>query len=289
VTTARTALIHALQWHLDAGADEALSADPVDATYVPPLSALLDDGAAAPAAPAAAPVAAASAPVSADIPGAAAARAEAARLATAAQTLDELREAIAAFEGLGIRKTAKNLVFADGNPRAPLMIVGEAPGADEDRIGKPFVGVSGQLLDRILACIGLARTAEDPADAVYISNILNWRPPGNRTPTDAEVDISRPFIERHIALVKPRLLVFAGGVSAKGLLNSTDSISKMRGKWHDYRPTTPGIADDGAPIPALATYHPAYLLRTPSQKKAVWADMLTVQARLRETGPRSFS
>jgi DNA polymerase len=169
------------------------------------------------------------------------------------------------------------------------MIVGEAPGADEDRIGKPFVGVSGQLLDRILACIGLARTAEDPADAVYISNILNWRPPGNRTPTDAEVDISRPFIERHIALVKPRLLVFAGGVSAKGLLNSTDSISKMRGKWHDYRPATPGIADDGAPIPALATYHPAYLLRTPSQKKAVWADMLTVQARLRETGPRSFS
>jgi DNA polymerase len=258
----RTALIHALQWHIDAGADEALADAPVDATAMPALAA------------AAAPAVAAPPPAPATVPGgSAAAIAEARRLAEAAGTLDDLRAAIAAFDGIGLKKTAMNMVFGDGLPGARVMIVGEAPGADEDRLGKPFVGVSGQLLDRIIACIGLSRDAEDPLRAVYISNILNWRPPGNRTPTEAEVEISRPFIERHIALAKPGILIFAGGVSAKGLLRSAESISRLRGRWHDFNG-----------IPALATYHPSYLLRTPSQKRAVWQDMLAVQEKRRAAG-----
>jgi uracil-DNA glycosylase family 4 len=150
------------------------------------------------------------------------------------------------------------------------MLVGEAPGADEDRQGLPFVGVSGQLLDKILACIDLSRTAEDPAKAVYISNILNWRPPGNRTPSDSEVAISLPFIRRHIELVRPKCLILCGGVSAKALLGSGDSISRLRGKFHDVMG-----------IPAIATYHPSYLLRTPAQKRAVWADMLMLKEKMR--------
>ena len=162
------------------------------------------------------------------------------------------------------------------------MLVGEAPGADEDRQGKPFVGVSGQLLDKILSCIGLSRTEQDPAKAVYISNILNWRPPGNRTPSPAEIDISLPFIERHIALVKPDFLILCGGVSAKGLLGTSEGISKIRGRFTDYRPITDGVATDVGSIPALATYHPAYLLRTPSQKKLVWQDMLMLRAAMEQ-------
>ncbi|MCB9982576.1 MAG: uracil-DNA glycosylase [Rhodospirillales bacterium] len=212
------------------------------------------------------------------------ARAEAVKLAKAASTLDELREAIAAFDEIGIKKTATNLVFCDGNPNAPIMLVGEAPGADEDRQGKPFVGVSGQLLDRILACIDLDRTQEDAQKAVYISNILNWRPPGNRTPAPAEVEVSLPFIERHIQLVRPKLLILCGGVSAKALLDRDESVSRLRKTWHDYLPVTPELREGAGPIPAIATYHPAYLLRTPAQKKAVWADMLSLQEKRRECG-----
>jgi uracil-DNA glycosylase family 4 len=210
------------------------------------------------------------------------ARSEAIRLAAEASTLDELREAIASFDGLAIRKTATNMVFCDGNPKSPVMLVGEAPGADEDRLGKPFVGVSGQLLDRILKCINLDRTQEDPLQSVYISNILNWRPPGNRTPSPAEIEVSLPFIEKHIALVKPKILIFCGSVSAKALLNSSESVSKLRKTWHAYRPQTRELNIQGDPIPAIATYHPAYLLRTPSQKKAVWADMLAIERKLKE-------
>ena len=202
---------------------------------------------------------------------------EAVKLAKAANTLEELKSAIAEFDGIAIKKTATNLVFSDGNPQAKVMIVGEAPGADEDRQGKPFVGVSGQLLDKILACIGLDRTSENAKEAVYISNILNWRPPGNRTPNDAEIATSLPFIEKHIQLIQPEVLIFCGGVAAKSLLGSGDSISRLRKKWHDYTPLNAEIASSAKPIPAIATYHPAYLLRTPTQKKAVWADMLQVQ------------
>ncbi len=205
---------------------------------------------------------------------------EAVRLAKSANSLEELSEAISQFDGIAIKKTASNMVFADGNPNADIMVIGEAPGADEDRQGKPFVGESGQLLDKILACIDLSRKSEDHKNSVYISNILNWRPPGNRTPSPAEIEVSLPFIERHIQLVKPKIIVLCGGVAAKSLLGSGNSISRLRGKWHDYMPQTKDLGDNNMSIPAIATYHPSYLLRTPVQKKLVWEDMLNLQKRL---------
>jgi DNA polymerase len=208
--------------------------------------------------------------------GSSEAREKAIALAQQAETLPALKDAIADFDGLAVRKTAMNLVFADGDPASRVMIVGEAPGADEDRMGKPFVGASGQLLDRILEAVGLSRNSDDPGNGVYISNILNWRPPGNRTPTKGEIDVSLPFIERHIALAKPDILLMAGGVASKALLNQTASLSKLRGGWHEYKPVTADISSI-ATIKARAVYHPAYLLRTPGQKKRVWADMLAVR------------
>ena len=274
-------LIAALEWHIMAGAYEVIQDTPVDRT-----AAVLPVAEMAPSSderPRAAPsVRTDNVESAGDLLGTAQARVEAARLAKSCGSLEELRAAIASFDGLAIRKTATNMVFSDGNPAARVMLVGEAPGADEDRQGKPFVGVSGQLLDKIFAAIGLSRTAEDPQKAVYISNILNWRPPGNRTPSPAEVDISLPFIERHIALVKPQVLILCGGVSAKALLGSGEAISRLRGKFHDYSPITDGISDHASAIPAIATYHPAYLLRTPSQKKLVWADMLMLRERLEQ-------
>jgi DNA polymerase len=267
----------ALQFYLDSGVDEALSAEPqnkvsCDRNAVP--------GEKKQPASLHSPTPNTHTPIL----GKSDARIEAVKLASAAQTPEDLRAAIAGFDGIAIKKTATNLVFCDGNPKAPVMLVGEAPGADEDRQGKPFVGISGQLLDRILKCIDLDRTEENPAQSIYISNILNWRPPGNRTPAPAEVDVSLPFIERHIQLIRPRLLIFCGGVSAKALLGSDESVSRLRNKWHDYLPQTPEYRESAKPVPAIATYHPAYLLRTPAQKKAVWADMLAVQARRRELG-----
>jgi len=282
--------IAALDWHLDIGANEVLQDMPNDRTAA--LAQMLKSPAASLAAPAAnedtpkpkpSLVSSLAGAPAQDMMGSVQAKLEAVKLAAACNTLDELRAALAGFEGLAIRKTASNMVFSDGNHKARVMVVGEAPGADEDRQGKPFVGVSGQLLDRIFACIGLSRTEEDPAKSIYISNVINWRPPGNRTPSPAEIDISLPFIERHIALVKPQFLILSGGVAAKGLLGSADGISKLRGKFHDYRPLTEGIGAGAEPIPALATYHPAYLLRTPSQKALVWADMLMLRAQLEQT------
>jgi uracil-DNA glycosylase family 4 len=183
-------------------------------------------------------------------------------VAASAKTLDDLKSAVQNFDGLSLKKTATQIVFADGNPEAKIMVIGDAPGADEDRQGKPFVGVSGQLLDKIFDCINLNR-----GDSLYISNILNWRPPGNRTPTKEEMDIAHPFIKRHIELINPDMLVLCGGVAAQTLLQSKESISRLRGKIHDYDETTK----------AIATYHPAFLLRTPLQKKKVWQDMLMLQ------------
>lgn len=278
---AQTAYAAALSWYLDNGVDEALDGVPVDRTKVAPAAtvsllhnkkqgvALKQEDL--------------SKPVASSLPlGASDARAESVKLAQAANTLEELREAIAAYDGISLKKTATNLVFCDGNPQAPIMLIGEAPGADEDRIGKPFVGQSGQLLDRILKCIGLDRAEEDPAKSVYISNVLNWRPPGNRTPSPGEVEASLPFIERHIQLAKPKIIILCGGVSAKALLGRTDGITRMRKLWHGYQPQTAEFQAGAEIIPAITTYHPAYLLRTPSQKKAVWADMLMVQEKRRE-------
>lgn len=196
--------------------------------------------------------------------------AESARIAAArCSTLEELREALTNFEGCPLRYTAKNLVFADGNPKARVMMVGEAPGRDEDLQGLPFVGRAGQLLDKMLASIGLDRTS------VYIVNTLPWRPPGNRTPTPAEHAVCMPFVERHIELVAPEVLVLLGGVSAKQLLATDTGIMRLRGKWATVR-------IGGRDIPALPTLHPAYLLRQPAQKRLAWRDLLALKDRLTE-------
>lgn len=205
---------------------------------------------------------------------------EAIRCAKQVKTLEELSQAIKDFEGIAIKKTASNMVFSDGNPQADIMIVGEAPGADEDRLGKPFAGLNGQLLDRILDCIDLSRTSDNPKQAVYLSNILNWRPPGNRTPSTAEIEISLPFIEKHIQLVAPKILLLCGGVAAKSLLGRSESISRLRKSCYEYVPQTPDFQAEKASIPAIATYHPSYLLRTPLQKKLVWEDMISLRKRI---------
>ncbi|MDQ2634573.1 MAG: uracil-DNA glycosylase [Pseudomonadota bacterium] len=189
--------------------------------------------------------------------------------AASAATLDELRRQMAEFEGCNLKFTAKNLVFADGNPGADLMLVGEAPGRDEDLEGLPFVGRSGQLLDRILAAMGLDR------QSAYIANVIPWRPPGNRSPTPQETEICRPFIERQIELVNPKVLVTLGGSSAKTLLNTTQGVMRLRGNWKAHAMAS------GVTIPAMPTLHPAYLLRNPAHKKFVWRDFLEVKARLR--------
>ncbi|RWK95456.1 MAG: uracil-DNA glycosylase [Mesorhizobium sp.] len=189
-------------------------------------------------------------------------------LATTAATLDELRQHMAAFDGCNLKFTAKNLVFADGNPNAAVMLVGETPERDEDIEGLPFVGRSGRLLDRMLAAIGLDRTS------AYIANVIPWRPPGNRTPTPHETEICRPFIERQIELVNPKVLVNLGGLSANILLDTTEAILRLRGNWRVHT-TAAGIA-----IPAMPTLHPAYLLKNPAHKKLAWRDFLEVKAKL---------
>lgn len=264
----RNAAQAALNWYLDHGVDEAISDEALNRLAAAEV----------PQAPA---VSSAPQPTLSSSPlGTADARAEAVKLAQAAQTLEELKAAITNFEGIALKKTATNLVFAAGNPKARVMLVGEAPGADEDRLGFPFVGVSGQLLDKILAAIGLSRTGETPEDSVYISNILNWRPPGNRTPAPGEIEVSLPFIERHIQLVKPDVLILCGGVSAKALLGSAEGITKLRKKWHGYRPQCAELRAESAEIPALATFHPSYLLRTPAHKREAWADMLMLKKKI---------
>lgn len=194
-------------------------------------------------------------------------------LAAACSTLDELENAIRAFKGLAITRTATNTVFADGNPKTDLMFVGEAPGNEEDRQGKPFVGPAGKLLDRMLAAIGRDRSS------VYISNILNWRPPGNRTPTPEEAHACLPFVHRHIQLINPAIVVLLGGTAAKHLLQTSQGIMRLRGKWG----VIPLDPDGGSQVRALPTLHPAYLLRTPAAKKMAWADFLKLQEALAPT------
>ncbi|WP_336488695.1 uracil-DNA glycosylase [Methylobacterium nigriterrae] len=175
------------------------------------------------------------------------------------RTLDELEALLAGFDGCPLKFTAKNLVFADGNPEARVMFVGEAPGADEDRIGKPFMGRSGQLLDRMMRAIGLDRTS------AYVANIVPWRPPGNRNPTPQEVSICKPFIERQIELADPDLIVCLGSPATQALTGTKDGILKARGRFYPYRL-------ENREVRALATLHPAYLLRQPVQKRLAWRD-----------------
>ncbi len=187
--------------------------------------------------------------------------------AQAANTLDELRAALESFEGCNLRKTATQLVFSDGTPGARVMLVGEAPGRDEDIQGKPFVGRSGQLLDRMLAAIELDRSS------VYIANVVPWRPPGNRTPTPQETAACRPFISRQIELANPDFLICLGAPSAAELLGNKVGILKFRGQWKTYE-------TGQRPIRAMATLHPAYLLRQPLQKRLAWRDLLALRAAL---------
>jgi DNA polymerase len=192
-------------------------------------------------------------------------------MAADSSTLEELRAAMAAFEGCALKVTATNLVFGDGNPKARLMLIGEAPGEDEDRQGLPFVGKSGKLLDQMLACIGLDRTQ------VYITNILPWRPPGNRKPNPNEIQACLPFVERHVELIAPEGIMLLGGTSASALLNRTDGIMRLRGRWFEFSPQGTGRgASQGItrPIPVLPTYHPAFLLRQPAMKRDSWRDLV---------------
>jgi uracil-DNA glycosylase len=185
------------------------------------------------------------------------------------QTLVELKAMIEAYDGCGLKKTATQVVFSDGVPGSRVMLVGEAPGRDEDIQGKPFVGKSGQLLDLMLKAIGLDRTS------VYIANTIYWRPPGNRPPTAEESAQCLPFIRRQIELAKPDIIVFVGGVSAKTMLNTKDGIMQLRGTWTEL--SLPALGT----LPALPTLHPAYLLRNPAHKRLAWADWLSLKARLK--------
>ena len=250
-----------LRWWAEAGVDLALDEAPHDrfAELPPPRPK---------AAPAAPPPAARVEPTAAPADDA---RRSAAALAGAAQSLDELRDALEKFDGCGLKATATRLAFSDGAGDARIMLVGEAPGADEDRLGRPFVGRAGQLLDRMLASIGLDRTK------VYIANVVPWRPPGNRAPTLQETAICLPFIRRQIALVDPKLLICLGGSSAQTLLGLKEGITRTRGQWYDYNL-------DGAVIRALPMLHPAYLLRQPAQKRAAWRDLRTLARAIREIG-----
>jgi DNA polymerase len=252
-----------IAWYADMGVTEALDETPQN-HFAAPAPARQPAAARAPAEATAAPrrpVAVAPPPDEATVTARA--------LAREARTLDELKAALASFEGCPLKATAKNLVFADGNPEGRVMLVGEAPGADEDRIGLPFVGRSGQLLDRMLAAIGLSRQ-----EHVYIANLLPWRPPGNRTPTPQEVAICLPFIQRQIELADPDILVCIGGPSAQGLLG-VSGILASRGRWMEY--------DTGSRrIRAIATLHPAYLLRQPLQKRLAWRDLRALKAALAE-------
>ncbi|PNE12203.1 MAG: uracil-DNA glycosylase [Beijerinckiaceae bacterium] len=187
--------------------------------------------------------------------------------AAAAQSLDDLRERLSRFEGCGLKATATRLVFGDGNPSAKIMFVGEAPGADEDREGVPFVGRAGQLLDKMLASIGLDR------GKVYIANVVPWRPPGNRTPTPLETSACLPFTRRQIELVDPKILVCLGGASAQTLLGGREGVMRMRGRWFAY------LAGN-TEIRALAMLHPAFLLRQPAHKKLAWQDLRTLAKEL---------
>ncbi len=260
----------ALQWQLAAGADEAIGVTP----GLQHWPAQLPKGrrSPSPASPIAAPTLPARPAAVASSPPPVLTRQPTYRVQ--ATSLEALREELAAFTGCPLRETATNLVFSDGNPAAKIMLLGEAPGADEDRQGKPFVGVSGQLLDRMLATIGLSR-----AENVFISNVIFWRPPGNRTPTEAEIATCWPFCARAISLLQPRLLILAGASPTKTVLRTTEGITRLRGRWQSYQPEDASLP----PIPTLPILHPAYLLRQAVAKRQAWQDLLQIKDHIVKT------
>ncbi len=274
LATKDPALAALLAWYLEAGVDETIGEEPLDRYAEPvaetgaPAETVAPAEAEAAAAPAPVPGAAQAPPVAHRPPVAAAVAA-----AGDASTLDELRATLASFDGCALAKTATNLVFGEGCATARVVLIGEAPGSEEDRRGLPFVGPSGQLLDRMLASIGLSRAN------VFISNTVFWRPPGTRSPSSGEVAVCLPFLERMIELVDPLVLVALGGPAANALLGRGESIGKLRGGWFTYQ--TPRLA---RPVATTALFHPAYLLRTPGQKRLAWRDLLALRHKLDELG-----
>lgn len=188
-----------------------------------------------------------------------------------ANSLAELKSFLIDFDGCNLKNTAASTVFGDGNEKSRIMLIGEAPGADEDRIGKPFVGRCGKLLDKMLKAIDLDR------NNCYITNVLPWRPPGNRTPSDNEVAVCLPFLKRQIELIAPDYILLLGGIALKSVMNCDESISRSRGKWLDY------VISDEKTAHVIATYHPSYLLRSSAQKAKVWADLLRLKTKIEET------
>jgi uracil-DNA glycosylase len=270
----RRALEALIEWYVEAGVDLAVDETPHDRFAAPLVPARDERPADRPSArslSAAPPRTRAAAPQASPIPPAAAVPGEAVddarALAAEAATLEELRALLERFDGCSLKATASRLVFADGTPGARVMLVGEAPGAEEDREGRPFVGRSGKLLDRMLAAIGLDRRS------VYIANVIPWRPPGNRTPTPQETAICLPFVARQIELANPDILVCLGGPSTQALLRQKEGILKLRGRWFDY-------PLESRAIRAMPTLHPAYLLRQPLQKRLAWRDLLALKAAL---------
>ncbi|MDG4577188.1 MAG: uracil-DNA glycosylase [Defluviicoccus sp.] len=267
------AIAHVLRWHLESGVDECIGAVPRN-RYEEEGTARRGEQAprsvaAPPTALSTRPVPKSPAPLAARPIPPSAASGTAAMLAAAADTLDALKAALARYDGCALAKTATNLVFGDGSATARVVLIGEAPGAEEDRQGVPFVGVSGQLLDRMLASIGLDRAQ------VFISNTVFWRPPGNRAPTSQEVATCMPFVIRIIELIRPAMLVALGGPAANALLNRSESVSRLRGRWVTFE-----SAGLDPPIPATALFHPAYLLRSPGQKRFAWRDLVAIKKRL---------
>jgi DNA polymerase len=250
-----------IRWYAESGVDEAVGEAPRD--FLSPAEKL-DRPAPMRASATVTPITASSAAVLSVDEAVVAAR----RIAASCTTVEELAAAVAAFDGCPLKAGAKTTVFADGVYGAPLLVIGEAPGKDEDQIGKPFVGRAGQLLDRMLAAIGRSRK-----ENTLISNVIYWRPPGNRTPAQAEIAVCKPFVERLIELTAPKAIMLAGGVPAQALLGVT-GIMRARGAWRDLALTS------GATFPALPVFHPAFLLRQPAQKRLAWRDLQSLAARL---------
>jgi DNA polymerase len=255
-----------LSWLVDAGADEAMGEEPVNR-----LVAKVPAAPATAPSPVVRPVAAKVAapptpPIMTDAIGTAIASAQ------AAGSLVELKAALEAFEGCALKRGATHTVFADGTPAGGVMVIGEAPGRDEDKIGKPFVGRAGQLLDKMLASVGLSRQTN-----CYITNVINWRPPDNRDPAPEEAAMCLPFLRRHIELADPKVMVLLGAVAARHVVGLTDGIMRSRGRWMEYR-----IGD--RMVPLLLTLHPAYLLRQPAHKKLAWRDLQSLAAKMESLG-----
>lgn len=247
-----------LQWLVTAGADEPVGNEPVDRFAV---QSFLPAKKQQPAEPVFAPL---PLPTPAEemfpsISGPSPAQ--------SVSTLEELKKAMADFNGCSLKSTATNMVFGSGDPNARLMIIGEAPGAEEDKQGLPFVGASGHLLDLMLTSIGLKR------QDIYITNILPWRPPANRKPSESEIALFTPFVRRHITLVRPEILLLLGGSAVSALMGTNTGITKTRGRWMTY-------SDGDFSADIMASFHPAYLLRTPGQKKLAWRDLQAVRAKL---------